>query len=260
LASLIAWFSTVELKVLGIRINVVTLDDAILCISRWIDRRERGHCVTLTNVHMVVEARKNAEFRQVMRDASLCLPDGMPLVWIGRARGHAVDRISGPDFMIDFCARTAGQGYRHFFYGGAPSVAEELARTLQARFPGFVVAGSYSPPFREMTPEEDAQVVDLINATKPDVIWVGLGCPKQERWMHANRNQLNASVLLGVGQAFNIHTGHLTRAPQWMRDHGLEWLFRLMVEPRRLWKRYLVTNTSFMAWFFMETLGLKRFE
>jgi N-acetylglucosaminyldiphosphoundecaprenol N-acetyl-beta-D-mannosaminyltransferase len=250
----------VELKVLGIRINAVTPKDAIARISGWIDGRERGHCVTLTNVHMVVEARKDAEFRKVMREASLCLPDGMPLVWIGRARGHTVNRIAGPDFMIDFCERTTGRGYRHFFYGGAPSIAEELARTLQTRFPGFVVAGSYSPPFRELTPEEHLKVIELINATKPDVIWVGLGCPKQERWMHSNRDQLNASVLLGVGQAFNIHTGHLARAPRWMRDHGLEWLFRLMVEPRRLWKRYLVTNTSFMAWFFMETLGLKRFE
>ena len=247
-------------KVLGTRIDGVTVDGAVDRLAGWIDRRERGHYVTLTNVHMVVEAQKNPDFRQVMHNASLCLPDGMPLVWIGKARGQAIERISGPDFMIDFCERTAGRGYRHFFYGGAPSTAEELARTFQAKFPGFVVAGSYSPPFRELTFEEHTQVIEMINATNPDVIWVGLGCPKQERWMHANRDQLNAAVLLGVGQAFNVHTGHLARAPRWMCDHGLEWLFRLMLEPRRLWKRYLVTNTSFLTWFFLETLGLKRFE
>ena len=249
-----------EIKVLGIRIDILTSEEAITRISNWIDGREHGKYTTLTNVHMVVEARRSEEFRAVLREASLCLPDGMPLVWIARARGIKANRVSGPDLMIDFCKKTGNKGYRHFFYGGAPGVPKELAQSLQQRFPDLKVAGWYSPPFRELTLDETADVIRKINETSPDVIWVGLGCPKQERWMRANCERLGAPVMLGVGQAFDVHTGHLPRAPKFMCEHGLEWLFRLCVEPRRLWRRYLVTNTSFLAGLFVEALGLKRFE
>jgi N-acetylglucosaminyldiphosphoundecaprenol N-acetyl-beta-D-mannosaminyltransferase len=250
----------VEAEILGIRIDTLTAEDASDRIAAWIDARARGHYVTLTNVHMIVEARQSAEFRSILREASLCLPDGMPLVWIARAHGQGADRISGPDFMIDFCERTAHKRYRHFFYGGAAAVAQQLAVSLKQMLPELEVAGWMSPPFRQLTPEEDEEIVQQINRAQPDVLWVALGCPKQETWMHAHRGRISAPVMLGVGQAFNVHTGRLPRAPKWMRESGLEWLFRLSVEPRRLWRRYLFTNASFVASLFAEVLGLKHFD
>lgn len=247
-------------EILGIRIDTPTVDAAVDQLCSWIDARSHRHYVTLTNVHMIVEARQSRAFRAVLREASLSLPDGMPLVWLARARGNTAVRISGPDFMMDFCARTTTRSYRHFFFGGDPSVARDVAQVVERRFPGVTVAGWISPPFRELAAEESAELIAEINASQPDIIWVALGCPKQEIWMHKNRHRLSAPVMLGVGQAFNVHTGRVPRAPKWMRDSGLEWLFRLSVEPRRLWRRYLFTNANFLACLFVETVGLKHFD
>jgi len=161
--------------------------------------------------------------------------------------------------MLDFCARSVGPGYRHYFYGGAQGVPDQLAAAFTTRFPGLQVAGGYSPPFRPLTPEEDAEVVDRINATHPDVVWVGLGSPKQDLWMAAHRERLEAPLLVGVGAAFDLCTGRVRQAPRWMMRIGLEWLFRLFQEPRRLWRRYLLGNPRFVVNVILQRAGICNF-
>jgi N-acetylglucosaminyldiphosphoundecaprenol N-acetyl-beta-D-mannosaminyltransferase len=159
--------------------------------------------------------------------------------------------------MLALCERSVGRGYRHFFYGGAEGVPERLAASLQQRFPGLLVVGTYSPPFRPLTSEEDVQVVQMINEAAPDVVWVGLGSPKQDQWMAAHVGQLAAPVLIGVGAAFDFHAGRKKQAPLWMQRSGLEWLFRLLTEPRRLWRRYLISNPKFVFLVLAQVLGLR---
>jgi len=182
-----------------------------------------------------MECQRDPELRRIYNASGMTTPDGMPLVWLSRLHGyHHVDRVYGPDLMLALCERSVKRGYRHFFYGGAEGVPEHLAARLQSRFPGLIVAGTYSPPFRPLRPEEDEQIVQLINETSPDIVWVGLGSPKQERWMAEHIDRLTAPVLIGVGAAFDFHTGRKPQAPRWMQRSGLEWLFRLLTEPRRL--------------------------
>jgi N-acetylglucosaminyldiphosphoundecaprenol N-acetyl-beta-D-mannosaminyltransferase len=171
-----------------------------------------------------------------------------------------VERVYGPDLMLAVCERSTERDYRHFFYGGAPGVAEKLAVELQSRFPGLQVAGTYSPPFRPLTPEEDRRVVEHINSAQSDIIWVGISTPKQERWMGEHVGRLCAPVLIGVGAAFDFHAGLKRQAPRWMQKSGLEWSFRLMTEPRRLWHRYLVNNPFFLWLIFLQALGRKAAE
>lgn len=208
-------------------------------------RRLHVHFCT---VHSIVEAADDPVLRGVFAAPdSLAVPDGVPLTWVGRARGRAVERVCGPDMMPALIARTALTGARHYFYGGAPGVAERLAERFSVANPGLVVAGTSSPPFRPLTPEEDAAEIAAINATQPDYVWVGLGAPKQDLWAARQRPHLDAAVILAVGAAFDFHSGGLKRAPGWMQRHGLEWVFRLWSEPRRLARRYVVTNTRFVA-------------
>jgi N-acetylglucosaminyldiphosphoundecaprenol N-acetyl-beta-D-mannosaminyltransferase len=242
-------------QVLGVPIAGVQIPDVVAQMEKWIAGRERTHYICVANVHVIMEGRQDPSFREVLLSADLCIPDGMPLVWIGRRRGHALyNRVYGPDLLIDFCRTTKDAGYTHFFLGGQPSVGNKLANELQRRFPGVRVAGICSPPFRKLTQREDDEITEQINRAAPDVLWVGLGCPKQERWMHEHRNNLRIPVVVGVGQAFDIHSGDIPQAPLWMRKNGLEWLFRLCREPRRLWRRYLIYNTKFIIALVLESL------
>ena len=242
-------------KVLGIPIAAVQIPDVVAKMEEWIAGRERSHYVCVANVHVIMEGRQDPSFGEVLRSADLCVPDGMPLIWVGRAHGRALNnRVYGPDLMIDFCRSTKDAGYTHFFLGGKTGVAEKLSHELQSRFPGVQVAGIYSPPFRPLTQEEDDAITAEINRVAPDVLWVGLGCPKQERWMREHRDKLRVPVVVGVGQAFDIHSGEAPQAPIWMRKNGLEWLYRLYREPRRLWRRYLIYNTKFIFTLLFETL------
>ena len=183
----------------------------------------------------------------------------MPVVWLGRWHGHLLQRrVYGPELMETFCRET-GARYRHFFYGGAPGVAERLAERLRETF-RIVVAGTYSPPFRDLTETEDEALIARIHDAVPDLLWVGLSTPKQERWMYEHRARLRVPILLGVGAAFDLNSGSLRRAPEWMRENGMEWLFRLLVEPRRLWRRYLVTIPSAIWSISLEILHIIKFE
>jgi N-acetylglucosaminyldiphosphoundecaprenol N-acetyl-beta-D-mannosaminyltransferase len=245
--------------VVGVGIDAVDPARALEAIEGWIARGERGY-VCVCNVHVVMESRRDDGLRRIVNTASLAVPDGVPLVWVGRLKGHSgVRRVYGPDLTLLLCERAAQRGYRCFFYGGAPGVAEQLAETLRRRFPALKVVGAEAPPFRPLTAEEDAEAVARINAAAPDLVFVGLGCPKQERWMGTHRDRLQAAGLLGVGAAFDFHTGRVRQAPRWMMRAGLEWLYRLGQEPRRLWHRYLVYNPLFVLAVALELLGLRRY-
>jgi N-acetylglucosaminyldiphosphoundecaprenol N-acetyl-beta-D-mannosaminyltransferase len=206
-------------------------------------RRLRAH---FCNVHTLVESQADAALRGVYLSADMVTMDGMPIVWLARVRGHReAERVTGPDVMAAICDRGRALGLRHYFVGGQPGVPEALRDRLSAHYPGLQVVGLESPPFRQLTPAEDQALVDRINAAKPDVVWIGLGAPKQEYWAVEHAGRLEASLLLPVGAAFDFHSGRIRRAPTWMRHAGLEWLFRLAADPRRLWRRYAVTNTRF---------------
>jgi N-acetylglucosaminyldiphosphoundecaprenol N-acetyl-beta-D-mannosaminyltransferase len=246
--------------VLGVWIDAVDPGRAQERIEGWIARGERGY-VCLSNVHSVMEARRDETLLAVFNAAALAVPDGMPLVWVGRFRGRRdVRRVYGPDLTLQLCELAARRGYRCFFYGGGPGVAGRLAEALSRRFPGLRVVGAEAPPFRPLTGEEDEEAVRRMNAAAPDLVFVGLGCPKQERWMATHRERLHAAALLGVGAAFDFHTGRVPQAPRWMMRSGLEWLFRLAQEPRRLWRRYLFYNTLFVFHVTLELLGVRRYS
>jgi N-acetylglucosaminyldiphosphoundecaprenol N-acetyl-beta-D-mannosaminyltransferase len=232
--------------VLGVQVSAIDIPTATDEIGRWIERRE-PHYVCVTGVHGVMESQADAELLAIHNRSGLTTPDGMPMVWAGKWAGLPIERVYGPDLMLALCERAVEMGWTSYFYGGADGVPELLAQRLTARFPGLRVAGTYSPPFRPLTPAEDIEIVERINAAAPDLVYVGLSTPKQERWMAAHVGLLNAPALLGVGAAFDIHAGTLRQAPRWMQRTGTEWLFRLAVEPRRLWRRYLSNNPRFAA-------------
>jgi N-acetylglucosaminyldiphosphoundecaprenol N-acetyl-beta-D-mannosaminyltransferase len=210
---------------------------------------------------MVMEARHNREFGHMLNEFTVVAPDGKPLTWLGRSCGFDLSRrVYGPELMETFCKVTATKGYRHYFYGGAEGVAEKLTEVMCGRYPGLQVAGCCSPPFRELTRLEDDAMVTAINASGAEVLWVGLGCPKQERWIFNHRDRLRVPIIAGVGQAFDIHAGTTVQAPEWMRENGLEWLFRLAIEPRRLWRRYLIYNTGFLWLVLLHWLGIRKSE
>jgi N-acetylglucosaminyldiphosphoundecaprenol N-acetyl-beta-D-mannosaminyltransferase len=236
------------------------IPDVVSRMEEWIRRRDACCYIAVTDMHSLMQAQQAASFKIILQNANLVVPDGFPLVWLGRRKGFALKRrVYGPELMERFCEVSAAKGYRHFFYGGAPGVAEQLSARFAARYPGLQVAGSYCPPFRPLTQQEDEEVISLIDSSRADIVWVGLGAPKQERWMHEHRGQLKSPVLVGVGAAFDFHTGRIAQAPPWMRDHGLEWLFRLSREPGRLWRRYLIYGTQFVVLVLLEFLGLKKF-
>jgi len=242
-------------NILGVEVSAINMEMALHTIEDWIARRE-SHYVCVTGVHGVMESQRDEEVRRIHNAAGLVTPDGMPLVWLSRLMGFShVERVYGPDLMLAMCARSVTQGYHHFFYGGAPGVAEKLVLCLQSRFPTLQVSGTYSPPFRPLTPEEDVAVVGCINAAQSDIVWVGISTPKQECWMKEHVGRLCAPVLIGVGAAFDFHAGVKRQAPRWMQQSGLEWLFRLMTEPRRLWRRYLINNTCFLWLVLLQALG-----
>lgn len=246
--------------VLGVRVDAVQIPEVVSRMEAWIQRRDACRYIAVTDMHSLMQAQHSASFKKILENADLVVPDGYPLVWLGRRKGFVLRRrVYGPELMERFCQETSARGYRHFFYGGAPGVAEDLAARLMVRFPGLQISGACCPPFRLLTQEEDDEVVSLINRARPDIVWVGLGAPKQERWMSEHQSRLTASILVGVGAAFDFHTGRIAQAPPWMREHGLEWLFRLSREPARLWRRYLVYGTQFVALVLLESMGFKKF-
>ena len=240
-------FPVRRVDVLGVPVSAVDPMTALAVIENWVQSREPNYACC-TSVNGVLAAQDDQRLIEIYRNAGLITPDGMPLAWVARLRGFSgVQRVYGPALMLACCDRFREHGTRHYLYGGAEGVPELLSQRLQSRFPGIRIVGAYSPPFRALTPEEEALDVERINESGADIVWVGLGAPKQDYWMAKNVGRVQAPVLVGVGAAFDFHAGLKRQAPRWMRESGLEWLFRLLSEPRRLGKRYLIGNPRFVV-------------
>jgi N-acetylglucosaminyldiphosphoundecaprenol N-acetyl-beta-D-mannosaminyltransferase len=248
-----------RINVLGVGVSAINLDTALAKITQALQKKEKGY-VCVTGVHGVSEAQKDPQFRQILNRAFLCTPDGMPLVWVGRWQGQKhMGRVYGPDLMLAMMVLSEQTGWRHFFYGGADGTAVALRERLLERFPKLRVAGTYQPPFRPLNAEEQATFMEAIRTSRPDVVWIGLSTPKQERFMAEYLPKLDVTLMFGVGAAFDFLAGNVPQAPRWMQRSGLEWLFRLYAEPRRLWKRYFKNNPLFIARIFCQCAGLKKF-
>lgn len=237
-----------RVDVLGVEVSAVGLDDIPPIVAAWLEG-ESSQYLCVTGVHGVMESQDDPELKRIHNLSGLTIPDGMPMVWSGRYAGlEGIDRSPGPSMMLDVCRWAALNGKSSFFYGGNDGVAELVAEKMVGRFPGFKVAGCYTPPFRPLTDEEDREVVEQINASGADLVWVGLSTPKQERWMAEHLDRLDGPVVMfGVGAAFDINAGLVRNAPDWLGRLGFNWLYRLVLEPRRLWRRYLKNNPRF-AW------------
>ena len=232
-------------NILGVDIAVTNMKSVCYYLTKNLERI-RGEYVCVSNVHTTVMAYNDASYREVQNNAVIAVPDGKPLSLICRIRGYkAAQRVAGPDLMPEILRMSEKEGYSHFFYGSTEATLGFLEKNIRRRYPKLKIAGVYSPPFRKMTKEEDEQIVNMINETKPDFVWVGLGAPKQERWMYEHRGKINA-VMLGVGAAFDFHAGTSKRAPKWMQEFYLEWLYRLIQDPKRLLKRYMFSNAQFI--------------
>lgn len=246
-------------KILGMRVDAPSYESAVDLIVQWA-RAGVARYVCVATVHMVMEAYDSVDFRQAVNRAELVTPDGMPLVWGLRALGvRGATRVYGPDLMPQVLQAAAGEGISVGFYGGSEEVLSRLVEVCRERFPGLQVAYAYAPPFRLLTHQEKAEVAAKINDSGVRILFVGLGCPKQERWMaeHVNTTRV---VMLGVGAAFDFITGTKLQAPPWLQRAGMEWLFRLTTEPSRLWRRYLRHNPRFVALFASQLLGLREFK
>ncbi|MDX2157234.1 MAG: WecB/TagA/CpsF family glycosyltransferase [Hyphomicrobiaceae bacterium] len=253
--------SSGRIEILGVPISALDLSGVLATLADWLGEHRKGTAkgryVCACDVHSVMRARDDARHMRALRGADMIVADGTPLVWLSRLRGEsALSRVPGPDLLTAVCERSEAEGWSHYFYGGAEGVADKLAERLARSYPGLTIAGTTCPPFRAQTPEEIERDIARINASGADIVWIGLGCPKQELWMHELSSRFQGRILIGVGAAFDFHTGRIVRAPRWMRDNGLEWLHRLMSEPRRLWRRYLLLAPRFLALSLAEAAGV----
>jgi N-acetylglucosaminyldiphosphoundecaprenol N-acetyl-beta-D-mannosaminyltransferase len=234
-------------EVLGVKINALRVSDLVPIVEDWIGRDEKTY-VVLTGVHGVVEMQGDEELRRINNASGLTTPDGMPIVWLGRRHGFPrVEKVYAPDVMNELYSAGVSRGWRHFLYGGDEGVADRLAGELVRRFPGIAIAGTICPPFRTLSEDEKQAYAATIDGSRADIVWVGLGCPKQERWMADFRPRIAAPVLIGVGAGFDFLSGRKPLAPVWVQRSGFEWLFRLTSEPRRLWPRYSRIVPRFIA-------------
>lgn len=248
-----------RVNILGVGVSAIDMAAAIATIDGWIRARQQAY-VCVTPAHAVMDCRGDEDLRHIYNRSGMTTPDGMAIVWLLRLRGQrGVGRVYGPDLVHAVCEAPRGRRWRHFLLGGVPGVPERMAARLQERHPGVAVVGTLSPPFHEPSVEEDEAVVRAINAAEPDLVWVGLGSPKQERWMAAHVGRVTAPVLIGVGAAFDYLSGRKPQAPRWLQRVGLEWLFRWVKEPVRLAPRYR-RYPLFVILALMQTLGLARFE
>ncbi len=232
-------------NLLGVGVSAITMEEAIAESSALLQRGGKGY-ICVTGVHGIMEAQRDPDLLRILNQSFLTTPDGMPTVWVGRRQGFRMERVYGPDFLRDFCRYSVCRGYRHFLYGGDDGVAEMLRTRLEAMAPGLVVTGTYTPPFRPLTAPEFQNLQHLVRAAHPDVMWVGLSTPKQERFMAESLDRLDVRLMVGVGAAFDIHTGRIDDAPRWVKKIGMQWLHRLVQDPRRLWRRYLINNPLFV--------------
>lgn len=232
--------------ILGVKISAIDMNDALSLVEEAISKRQKKY-ICVCPVSTIMECKRDKRVLTSVNCADLATPDGMAVVWIGRMLGHKnIKRVYGPELMQAICGVSAKNGYKNYLYGSSSDVLAKLRGELDKQYSGIIISGSFSPPFRQLTQEEDEGIVEDINRSNPDIVWVGLGSPKQDLWMYEHRDRINASVMIGVGAAFDFLSGVKPQAPRWMRDNGLEWLFRLITEPKRLWHRYLVDYPYFL--------------
>ncbi len=248
-----------RVNVLGCGISAINLQSAEAAVLDALREKRKGY-VTVTGVHGVSEAQRDPEFKRILNESLLTTPDGMPMVWCGWKAGHKdMDRVYGPDLMLRIFERSVAHGIRHFLYGGKEGVADTLKAKLEEKFPGVQITGTYCPPFRALTDDERTALQNMVAGQKPDIIWVGLSTPKQERFMCQYLPLLDTTLMFGVGAAFDFHAGSIPQAPRWMQRAGMEWYYRLTKEPGRLWKRYLINNPLFVCRILCQWTGLKRY-
>ena len=250
----------VRINVLGVGVSAIDMQEALRLSDALIQSNGRGY-ICVTGVHGVMVAQQDQEFRDIQNRSFLTTPDGMPLVWMGRLKGHAeISRIFGPDYMMEMCRYGVEREYRHFLFGGNDGVAQELAAALTSKVPGLKIVGTYTPPFRALNASEEADLAAQVAEARPDVFWVGLSTPKQERFMAAYLTKLNVKLRVGVGAAFDLHTGRIKDAPHWVKPLGLQWLHRLIQDPRRLASRYGKIVPSFLFLAAAQLIGVRRYS
>jgi N-acetylglucosaminyldiphosphoundecaprenol N-acetyl-beta-D-mannosaminyltransferase len=249
-----------RVNVLGVGITPLRTQDALQRIGSAIAEGAKGY-ICITGVHGVMEAQTDSNLRTIINHSMLTTADGRPTVWVGWLQGfHKMMQITGPDLMLHVCEESVKKGYTHFFYGGDVGVADQLKTNLEAKYPGLQVVGTYTPPFRPLNSAEENELQELVARLKPDMFWVGLSTPKQERFMAEYLSKLDTKLMIGVGAAFDIHTGRIKDSPDWLQAMGLQWVHRMAQEPRRLWKRYLYNNPRFIVRITSQLLGLRKYE
>ncbi|HSV43699.1 MAG TPA: WecB/TagA/CpsF family glycosyltransferase, partial [Candidatus Bathyarchaeia archaeon] len=244
-------------KVLDVNVDVIDMDTAIERIGQWIEERRKAY-VCVAPVATVVRAIDDQDYQKILEEADMVTPDGMPVVWVARAKGaKEIERVCGPDLIQRVCSDPCLTHWRHFFFGATPSTLEQMEKRLRMLNPDIKIAGTMAPPFRDEAVLESPEVIEEINRARPDILWVGMGSPKQDFWMKVNRPRLDAPVIIGIGAAFDFLAGNKPRAPKWMQRVGLEWLFRLGCEPRRLMSRYVIGNSRFCMEVMLDFLNLR---
>jgi N-acetylglucosaminyldiphosphoundecaprenol N-acetyl-beta-D-mannosaminyltransferase len=246
-------------KLLGISVEALNMELALNRIAGELEARRKGY-ICMANVHGIMEAHRDAELAAIYAGSSITMPDGTPTAWVGRWQGHkAMQRVAGPDLMLEVFRRKEFAGCTHFLYGGEERVAEQLRERFTRRFPWARIVGTYTPPFRDLNAEEEQSLIARIRQLKPDIIWVGISTPRQERFMHRYLHRLDTTLMFGVGAAYDFHTGRIQDAPQWIKTIGMQWIHRLLQDPRRLWKRYLRSNPAFLWHIALQLTGLRQY-
>jgi N-acetylglucosaminyldiphosphoundecaprenol N-acetyl-beta-D-mannosaminyltransferase len=248
-----------RVNILGVGVSAISMSDALHHSDALLQQGLPGY-ICVTGVHGIMEAQVDDEFRNTLNSSFLTTPDGMPTVWLGHWHGYEnMTRVYGPDFMLELCELSVSRGYKHFLYGGNPGIAEQLKEALLTRFPGLQITGTFTPPFRPLNAEEESELERQLYHAQADILWCGLSTPKQERFMTQYCGKLPVKLMVGVGAAFDINSGNLKDAPKWMKGAGLQWLHRLLMEPRRLASRYLRNNPKFVWLTCLQISGLRKF-
>jgi N-acetylglucosaminyldiphosphoundecaprenol N-acetyl-beta-D-mannosaminyltransferase len=248
-----------SVDILGIAVDPLHTESALACVRETLSQYRKGY-VCIVGVHGIMEARRDPELAKIYARSTLMVPDGMPTVWLGRLQGfRQMRRVTGPDLMLEIFRRSEFNRYSHFLYGGKEGVADQLRETLSREFPQARIVGTYTPPFRDLSIEEEQSVAELIRSLRPSVLWVGISTPKQERFMMRLLPLVESTLMFGVGAAFDFHTGRIKDAPGWVKRAGLQWLHRLLQDPRRLFWRYLRNNSAFLWHIAMQLTGIREY-